>query len=97
MKFLILALVFSFTASAFALEHEMFDKVKAHALSNIEKRQGYLNDLKSCVSSATDKNAIKTCRDTHRAQVKALKDGNESFKSTMKSERQAKRDARKKQ
>lgn len=96
MKFLTIAVLFSLCSSVSAQDGEMFAKAKEHALSNIDKRIGYLNELKSCVSQAANKDAIKACRATHKTQVKALKDGNESWKEGMKSERQAKREAKKK-
>lgn len=96
MKVFITLAVLSFCASVSAQEKEMFSKAKEHSLSNIDKRIGYLNELKSCVSSASDMAAVKACRQAHKTKVKALKDENESFRESMKSERQARRDARKK-
>lgn len=97
MKFLTIAVLFSVCTSVFAQDGEMFAKAKEHALSNIDKRIGHLNEMKSCVGSATNKDGIKSCRDAHKAQIKSLKDGNEGWREGMKTERKTKREERKKQ
>lgn len=96
MKFLTIAVLFSVCSSVSAQEGEMFAKAKEHALSNIEKRQGYLSELKSCVSGASNKEAMKSCRQKHKEQVKSLKDANESWREGMKSEMKTKREERRK-
>jgi hypothetical protein len=91
MKFLSAVVLFSLSLTAFAQDAEMIAKIKEHKLANIDKRIGYLNELKSCVSAAQNKDAFKTCHQTHKAQVKTLKDSNEGWREGMKAERQAKK------
>jgi flagellar biosynthesis regulator FlbT len=52
---------------------EKFQKAKSMMLEKIEKRISNLQDVKSCVSSASDKEALKACRakmKEHRAEMK---------------------------
>lgn len=97
MKILIVLLTLSF--SALADHHggkgEMFKEVKAKAIENIGKRIGLLNDLKSCVSSANDRKAMKACRESHKPKMEALRAERKAFKSSMKAKRKAKREQRK--
>jgi hypothetical protein len=90
MKFLTIAVLFSICTSVSAQNNEVLAKAKEHALSNIDKRIGYLNELKSCISNAADKAGIKSCRATHKTQVSGLKDTNKAWRETMKAERKQK-------
>ena len=74
----------------------MFTKAKEHAMSNVDKRIGYLNEMKSCFSSATNQEGMKACRKTHKSQIDALEESNESMRSKMRSERKARKEAKKK-
>ncbi len=87
MKFLTFAVVFSLCSSLSAQDGEMLGKAKEHQLSNIDKRISSLNELKVCISGAANKEAMQACRATHKTQMKALKDANESFSKQMKSSR----------
>lgn len=52
---------------------ENFSKVKAEALANLDKRIKHLQDTKSCVSSSSDRKALKECRQTARERGEALR------------------------
>ncbi len=91
MKFLTFAVLFSICSSVSAQNAEVLAKAKEHALSNIDKRIGYLNELKSCISNAANKENIKTCRASHKTQVKGLKDKNKAWRESVKTERHTKR------
>lgn len=96
MKTVLAVFLLAGSLSALAQENEMFQKVKGQRLSNIDKRLGYLQELKSCVSSSTDRGTMKSCDEAHKSKLKALKDSNEGFREGMKSERESRREARKK-
>ncbi len=89
MKFLTCALLISLCTSVSA-QNEVLAKAKEHALSNIDKRIGYLNELKSCISNAANKEGMKTCRATHKTQMKGLKDTNKAWRETVRSEKKKK-------
>ena len=66
-----------------------FDKRKSKVLDNINTKIGYFNSFKSCVSSAGNKDQLKSCRETHKSKMKAFKEKN-------KAEREARKAARNK-
>lgn len=41
---------------------EKLEQVKAKITSNLDERISHLQKMKSCVSSANDRNALKSCR-----------------------------------
>lgn len=96
MKFLLSAILFTTCATVSAQENEMFTKAKEHAMSNVDKRIGYLNEMKTCFSSATNKEGMQACRKTHKAQLDALEDSNEAWREGRKSARKARKEAKKK-
>ncbi len=96
MKFLTTAILLTLCTSVSAQDGELFAKAKEHHLANLEKRISYLQEQKACATSATTKDALKACRDTHKSKMEALKGENESWKEGMKSEHKAKREERKK-
>jgi hypothetical protein len=62
---LALALVgFSLHAAA----DDKFDKMKQETISHIDKQIEAMNSLKSCISSAQDKDAFKKCHEANREQ-----------------------------
>lgn len=50
-----------------------FESRKKMALEHIEKKIGFLNEMKSCVSSAADQAALKTCHEKMREHHKEMK------------------------
>ncbi len=95
MKFLAIAVLFSLCTSVSAQDGEMLAKAKEHQLANIDKRITSLNELKGCISGAANKEAMQACRATHKTQMKALKDANDSWKTSLKSVKKTKRESRK--
>jgi len=91
LKLFTTVILLALCSSVSANDGEMLSKVKMQATANIDKRISYLQELKSCVSAATDKEGMKKCRADHKTKVKTLKDENESFRGSMKEERKAKR------
>lgn len=91
MKLMSAVFFLALCTSVSANEGEMLAKAKEHATSNIEKRIGYLQELKSCISAATERGSMKKCRDDHQTKMKSLKDENESWMEGMKAERKAKK------
>lgn len=91
MKIFSTVILLALTSAVFANEGEMLAKVKEHQLANIDKRIGWLQEMKSCVSGAADKAAVKKCHQDHKAKMESLKDENESWRDGMKEERRAKR------
>lgn len=91
MKFLSAVVLVSLSITAFAEDAEMIAKVKEHKLANIDKRIGYLNELKSCVSSAQSREAFKACHEKHKSQMVSMKDSNEDWREGMKAERKSKK------
>ncbi len=86
----------SLCAPVLADNHEKpFDQVKAHRLSNIEKRDAYLSELKTCVSAAADKDAMQNSNKAHKEKLKALKEDNQEWREGMRKERESKREERK--
>ena len=73
MKFII-ALIATFSLSSFADHHEeKFAEMKAKGLANIDKRISSLQQLKSCLSSASEKEAARKCRKENRARMENLR------------------------
>lgn len=89
MRILILSLLFLPVLCFADQKQENLNEAKAKIASNIDKRISNLNTFKSCVKSASSREQLKSCRETHRASSKALK-------SQMKSEWQARKAQRKK-
>ena len=87
MKFLTTIIVSVFSLSVFAQDGEIFGKAKEHHRSNLDKRISYLQEQKACAAASTDKDGMKACREAHKAKVNALKEENEGWKNSMKSER----------
>lgn len=46
---------------------------KARAMKNLDLRISSLQTLKSCISGASEREGIKSCRKAHRERVKSLK------------------------
>ena len=75
---------------------EMLSKAKAMASQNIDAKIGLLNDLKSCINSASDRAALKECRKQAKSKRQALKESNKARRSEMKEQRRKMREERKK-
>ncbi|NQZ00673.1 MAG: hypothetical protein HRT45_08395 [Bdellovibrionales bacterium] len=105
LTFSIAALLFAFSLQVFADYHEAddmkgkkFEEAKTMMLEGIDKRMAHveerknnLTEMKSCVSGAADKPALKACRTKHREAMKAHKEAGKE----MRAERKAMREQRK--
>ena len=78
-KFLVLA-VLSISTATFASEMDKarFETRKAKTMEMADKRIASLQALKSCVKSATEKESLKKCQESHRekmmGEIKARKE-----------------------
>ena len=67
---LILAMIFLFQNMAYADEGKgkgkRFEENKVRILRNIDKKIGFLNEFKSCVTSASSRGELKSCRTTNK-------------------------------
>ncbi len=73
-KMLIMLFILSLSSLSFAKHHEEkgknFEAKKAKAIEVTDKRIQGLQKLKSCLSSASNKDALKACRKNHKSMVK---------------------------
>ncbi len=84
MKFMsLILLVVSFSAFAEG-DGEMFQKGKAMILSNMDKRIGILQESRSCISSASNREQMKDCRQKMKAKMKEIKEDAKEDKAEMK-------------
>ena len=92
----LITLVFGLISfSAFAEDKQFFEKMKAMKLANIEKRIAYINELKSCVTSAADKEAMKVCNEKHNSDMKALHSDRNEMREQFKQERKVRKETKK--
>ena len=90
MKLMILTFaIFSF--SAVAEDKQFFESMKAMKLANIEKRITFIQELKSCISAATEKEAFKLCNEKHNASMKELHEDRKEMKEQFKQERKVRK------
>lgn len=76
MKTLFLFILIFSTGIAGAQTPTGFEQLKQERLSNIEKRQAFLSELKSCVSSSSDEASMKACNEKHKTDMQSLKTAN---------------------
>jgi hypothetical protein len=71
--FLILSLMISF---AFAEDKKAakFEEIKPKILAHIDQRIDLLQKHKSCVQSASSKEQMKACRDSHKDLMKKIRE-----------------------
>lgn len=80
MKKLLVTGLCLFSLAAFADHHEeddkgkTFEEKKANMLQHIDKRISNMNEMKSCVSAAADKDALKACREKMKEYREDMKD-----------------------
>lgn len=90
MKFIIIALLL--TTVSLAEEGENLAEAKQKISSHIDKKISQLNAHKSCVQAATSHDQLKSCRQSHREEVKSLNQGaqadGKAFREKMKQKRQ---------
>lgn len=100
-KVLLFALAISVTpvTADDAKKAENFQKAKTEMLAGLDKRISHLQETKSCVSSASDRKALKACRQDARKKGEALRAEFKSKHQARKSEmmkRKAERKEKKK-
>ena len=88
MKSLTLISLGFFSFLALATEGEQFEKMKAMKLANIDKRIALIQELKTCVGAAINKDNFKSCHDKHNTDMKSLHEGNKSIKEQLKNEKE---------
>ena len=99
---LILGVIFLFQNVAYADEArgkgKRFEENKVRILGNIDKKIGFLNEFKSCVTSASSRGELKSCRTTNnkvmeefRTARKAEKEERKKFRAARKKERENRR------
>lgn len=101
MKALILIGALIFGAQAGADHHEAadgknFETHKAEALKRIDEHLAKMNEHKTCVSAAADKEALKKCheamREFHQGMKEEMKEMHESMKEKRKEMRKGKKE-----
>jgi len=90
---LILAMVFLVQNITYAAEGKgkRFEENKGRVLENLNKKLGFLNTFKGCVTSAGSREELKSCKTTN----KKIMDEFRSAKKSSKEERKELRAARK--
>jgi hypothetical protein len=102
---LVLAMVFLVLNMTYADEGrgkgKNFEENKGRVLENIGKKIGFLNNFKTCVTSAGSREELKSCRMTNkktmegfRSTKKANKEERKQLRAARKEEREKRRDAR---
>ena len=74
-KILLLAVICASTVVFAEDEKPNFEARKAKALEMVAKRQANLDTLKSCVTAAEDKDALKACREANKEANKSMRKG----------------------
>ena len=101
---LILAMVFLVQNITYADEGKgkRFEENKGRVLENLNKKIGFLNTFKGCVTSAGSREELKSCKTTNkkimdefRAAKKASKEERKELRAARKAEREKRRANRK--
>ena len=102
---LILAMVFLVQNSTYADEGKgkgkRFEENKGRVLKNLNKKLGFLNTFKGCVTSASSREQLKSCKMTNKKSMdefrtanKASKEERKELRAARKAEREKRRAAR---
>lgn len=92
MKKIYLMLLFVLPVSAWAQgSGAMFEEAKSNAISQIDKKINQLNKAKSCMESASDQKAVKSCRKANREAMKGIRAENKMARKEYKKKRKAMR------
>ena len=101
---LILSIVFLVQNTTYADEGKgkRFEENKGRVLENLNKKIGFLNTFKGCVTSAGSREELKSCKTTNkkimdefRAAKKASKEERKELRAARKAEREKRRANRK--
>ena len=92
MKSILVILIFTITAgvSANEMNKERFEKRKAKVVEMAEERIKDLQTLKSCVSKAKERDALKKCQETHREKIMSEMKSRKEMRKERKEKRQKK-------
>ena len=78
------AILFLFSMSTYAQDGKKFTQHKTQVLANIDQRISAIQEFKSCVQSANDHAAMKTCRTKHQSKMSTMKDTMKNMKENKK-------------
>lgn len=96
----VLAVLFIFPAISLADEEENKGKniedIKSHILQKMDKKISILNNFKSCVSSASSHDAIKSCRQQKKESMKAIKGEHKGKRKEFREDRKKRKGERRK-
>ncbi len=92
MKILLILTLSLASIFAYADNHEegTFDEIKSRMITRMDKQIAHLNEAKSCITAAKEKEALKDCREKMQAARKQMKEEWKSKKEAMKSAKKAK-------
>ena len=97
---LILAMVFLVQNMTYADEGkgkgERFEQNKERILENLDKKLGFLNAFKSCVTSSGSREDLKSCRMTNKKNMEALRAARKNIKEEREKLRAARKEEREK-
>ena len=86
---LILAMVFLVQNMAYAEEGrgkgKRFEQTKGRVLENIGKKIGFLNNFKTCVTSASSRDELKSCRMTNKKTMEEFRSAKKLIRKKEKS------------
>ena len=98
---LILAMVFLVQNITYADEGrgkgKRFEENKGRILENIGNKIGFLNNFKTCVTSASSREELKSCRMTNKKtmeEFRSAKKANKEERKQLRAERKAERERR---
>ena len=83
-KLLMIAIICASTVVYAEGEKPNFETQKTKALEMIAKRQVNLDTFKSCVSSTTDKDSMKKCREANKSTNMAMREGRKAKRAAEK-------------
>ncbi len=81
MKCAVLISLFLLSTSLLAKGDKNFEEKKSKILDMLEKKVANMNEHKACVSSASNMDALKVCKEKHKEQKKAFRDHRRAMKS----------------
>jgi thiamine kinase-like enzyme len=71
--------------------------VKNKILQRIQNKKRIINAFESCVSSANSREALKACRQRHKAAMKNFRENNKQLREKFRDEKQRRKEDRKNQ
>ncbi|MBT4259069.1 MAG: hypothetical protein HOD90_04040 [Nitrospina sp.] len=74
-----------------------FEENKVRVLGNLDKKLGFLNEFKSCVTSAGSRHELKSCRMTNKTNMEAFRADRTASKEERKKLRAARKEKRERQ